>query len=199
MRKRNLILGFIAVLIIVAGFWIIKRSLANKVAIQDTPNNLTSLYRTGTLVIPTVNVSTSTSNCDSKKFSASDLNTGAPGIKPHLCSIPTFTEQDVRDYMQKVRRFIGMRINQISPNYTLTRILFVTNQVANDPNGLNADTGISDPSRIICYVEVYGDFRVEGGPVRPAGATPIPPLTFHHGQMVFDGITGNLLSMGIMP
>ena len=88
--------------------------------------------------------------------------------------------------------------NQTSPGYTITRILFITNQVANDPNGLNADTGSSDPGLIVCYVEVYGNFRVDGGPPRPTGVTPAAQPVLHHGQLVFDGVTGNVLVMGVM-
>jgi hypothetical protein len=115
-----------------------------------------------------------------------------------LCSIPTFTEQDVRQYMRTVPSFNGMRIRQTSPNYIIARILFITNQVANDPNGLNADTGVIDPRLIVCYVEVYGNFRVDGGPPRPTRVTPTSQPVFHHGQLVFDGVTGNVLVMGVM-
>jgi hypothetical protein len=115
-----------------------------------------------------------------------------PTIKPHLCSIPTFTEQDVRQYMSTVSSFTGMGIRQLSPHFTVTRILFVTNKVANDI--LNADTGISSDTLIVCYVEVYGDFTVDA----PFTTTKKPPL-LHHGEMVFDGVTGNELSMGVKP
>jgi hypothetical protein len=122
---------------------------------------------------------------------------GEAAIKPHLCGIPTFTEQDVRQYMRTVTSFTGIRIRQTSPDYMITRMLFITNGVANDPNGLNADTGPSDPNLIVCYVEVYGNFRVDGGPPGPPQATPSPQPVLHHGQMVFDGVTGNLLVMGV--
>ena len=79
----------------------------------------------------------------------------------------------------------------------ITRVLFITNGVANAPNGLNADTGLSDPNLIVCYVEVYGNFRVDGGPPGRPQATSSPQTVLHHGQMVFDGVTGNLLVMGV--
>ncbi len=100
--------------------------------------------------------------------------------------------------MRTVPSFNGLRIRQTSPNYIITRILFITNQVANESNGLNADTGASDPRLIVCYVEVYGNFRVDGGPPRPAGGTPPSQPALHHGKLVFDGVTGNVLVMGVM-
>src|SRR5215469_15527153 len=177
MKKRNLVLGPIALLVVIAGTWGVM-SIRTHTSTQASSSNATahasstdqtSLYLSRALVIPTVKVSTSSANCDPKHIPsvASDPahGIGGPAIKPHLCSIPTFTEQDVRQYMRTVPSFHGMRIRQTSPNYVITRILFITNQVANDPNGLNADTGVSDPGLIVCYVEVYGTFRVDGGPL----------------------------------
>ena len=210
MKKRNLVLGLIALLVVIAGTWGVLGirartsvpAASRNGTVHASPTNQTSLYLTGALVIPTVKVSTSTAHCDPKHIPsvASDPahGIGEAAIKPHLCSIPTFTEQDVRQYMRTVPSFKGMRIRQTSPNYIITRILFVTNQIANEPNGLNADTGPSDPRLIVCYVEVYGTFRVEGGPPRPAGVTPSSQPVLHHGQLVFDGVTGNVRVMGVM-
>ena len=210
MKKRNLVLGLIALLVVIAGTWgvlgIRARTSVSAAPRNGTahagPTDQTSLYKTGTLIIPTVKVSTSTANCDPKHIpgigSDPAHGIGATAIKPHLCSIPTFTEQDVRQYMRTVTSFTGMRIRQTSPDYMVTRILFITNGVANDPNGLNADTGLSDPGLIVCYVEVYGNFRVDGGPPRPAGVTPTSQPVLHHGQLVFDGVRGNVLVMGVM-
>ncbi len=140
--------------------------------------------------------STSTDGCDPKHLptpvSASEKNI-PPAIKPHLCSVPTFTQQDVRHYMSTISRFEGLRIEQISRHFTVTRVLFVTNKVANDT--LNADTGLTDDSLIVCYVEVSGDFTVAA----PFASKNSKPAIFHHGEMVFDGITGGLLAMGVKP
>jgi len=210
MKKRNLVLGFVALLVVIAGTWSVlsirahtstRASSRNGTAYASSTDQI-SLYLTRALVIPTVKVSTSTANCDPKHIPsvASDPThgIGGPAIKPHLCSIPTFTEQDVRQYMRTIPSFNGMRIRQTSPNYIITRILFITNRVANDPNGLNADTGVIDPGLIVCYVEVYGTFRVDGGPPLPTRVTPTSQPVFHHGQLVFDGVTGNVLVMGVM-
>jgi hypothetical protein len=175
---------------------------SSKATSQSSPTGLATLYKTGSQVIPTVAVSTSTANCVSKNIPGVDQYpahvTGSKAITPHLCSIPTFTEQDVRKFMSTITTFQGMRINQDSATYRITRILFITNAVANDPNGLNADTGQIDPNLIVCYVEVYGDFSVGGGPPMPSNSTPKTPTELHHGQLVFDGITGNELDMGVM-
>lgn len=208
MRKRYILAIPVALIVILAAIWGAMNAHAlhlNQTAagashnLTSTPTvNETSLYLTGSRVIPTVAVPNSTANCDpahlptpdSAERMAQDIS---PVIKPHLCGIPTFTIQDVRHFMSTVTSFSGRRIQQISPHYTITRILFVTNQVANGI--LNADTGIADDdSQVICYIEVYGDFTV---------ASPFPsnkkPTVLHHGQIVIDGVTGTMLTMGVEP
>lgn len=187
MKKRQWVITFFTLLLTIAG---IGGTLTARAIFA--PQN--SLYSTGGLVIPTVAVSTSTANCDPQHIPTPDRSSmaveGGNAIKPHLCSIPTFTKQDVRQYMSTFQRFSGFRIEQISPHFTVTRILFVTNKIANTL--LNADTGVSDDTLVVCYVEVYGDFTI---------ASPFsnnrPVL--HHGQLVFDGVTGKGLVMGIVP
>lgn len=209
MKKRYLLLGPIISLIVIVGAWSALEMHArasnptnrSSTDAQVTPTSPVNLYLTGAQVIPTVKVSTSTANCDPKNIPGVGSDPvhgiGGPAIKPHLCSIPTFTEQDVRQYMSKFPTFGGREYHQTSHSYIITRVLFITNQVANDPNGLNADTGQTDPNLIVCYVEIYGDFVFDGGPPQPQG-TPRPPTLLHHGQLVFDGITGNEIDVGIM-
>jgi hypothetical protein len=148
-------------------------------------------------VIPTVKVSISSTNCDPTRIPGASSDTtggiGSPAIKPHLCRIPTFTEEDVRQYMSTVSSFTDHCIGQTSAHFTVTRILFVTNQVANDI--LNADTGVTDNTLIVCYVEVYGDFTVAS----PFASKDTKQTILHHGQMVFDGLTGNMLVIGVVP
>ena len=197
MKKRRVLILLTILFIIIAGFgaiFTVRTVLANQ---TSSGNAQSLLYTTGTQSIPTVAASDSTANCDPSNIPTPDsASTSAEGnvtptIKPHLCSIPTFTEQDVRQYMSTVSSFTGMRIRQLSPISPL-RILFVTNKVANDI--LNADTGIRSDNLIVCYVEVYGDFTVDA----PFATTKKPPL-LHHGEMVFDGVTGNELGMGVRP
>ncbi len=151
----------------------------------------------GVLAFITYQRNSTASHCDAKHIPRVTADAargqGLSAIKPHLCNIPTFNEQDVRQYMSTVHKFEGMRIGQTSPSYTITRILFISNQTANDT--FNADTGFTDKSLIVCYVEVHGDFVVGA----PGATKDSKPEVMHRGQMVFDGVTGNLLTMGVMP
>ncbi len=194
MKTRQFLIALLIAVAGIGGTLTIRAFLLNQ---TNSGNVSASLYATGSRVIPTVNVSTSMTNCDPKHIPgvASDTagGIGAPAIKPHLCSIPTFTEQDVRQYMSTFSSFTGLRIEQTSAHFTVTRILFVTDQVANDI--LNADTGVTDNKLIVCYVEVYGDFTVAS----PFASKDSKPAILHHGQMAFDGVTGNMLVMGVIP
>jgi hypothetical protein len=196
MEKRRLLtvpLMLLAILLIIGGGLSLRAFLGQRNAATLSA----SLYLTGTKVIPTVRVSISTARCDPQHVPGVSSDpaggTGSSAIKPHLCSIPTFTAQDARNYMATISSFTSFRIRQVSAHFTVTRILFVTDQVANDI--LNADTGVISDTLIVCYVEVYGDFTVEA-PFAPKNSkTPL----LHHGQMVFDGVTGNMLVIGVMP
>lgn len=200
MNKRSFLIGCSALVLIAAVVWgtlYARASLSQHSAAGQPSATATissSLYLTGSRAIPTVALPSLAANCDAKHIpgvsSDPDGGMGAPAIKPHLCSIPTFDEQDVRQYMGTISRFTSLRIRQTSPHFIVTRILFVTNDVANTI--LNADTGVMSDKLIVCYVEVYGDFIVES----PFGINK-KPATLHHGQMVFDSVTGNMLVIGV--
>jgi hypothetical protein len=194
LKRRQFLIVLFALLAIAAGIvgTLTIRTFLNQ---KNTGNASASLYITGTRVIPTVRVSTIT-NCDPTHIpgvtSDTTGGTGLPAIKPHLCSIPTFTEEDVRQFMSSISSFTSFRIEQTSVHFTVTRVLFVTNQMVNDI--LNADTGVTENTLVVCYVEVYGDFTVAS----PFSSKDRKQTILHHGQMVFDGLTGNMLVIGVV-
>ncbi len=196
MKTRQFLILFLALLTIVAGIGgtlTIRALLLNH---ENAGNTSASLYITGKRVIPTVTISTSITHCDPKHIPGVALDQaggiGSSAIKPHLCSIPTFTEEDVRQYMSTIPSFTSFRIEQTSAKFIVTRILFVTNKVANDI--LNADTGVTNDTLIVCYVEVYGDFTISS----PFSSKDRKQIILYHGQMVFDGLTGNKLVIGVV-
>jgi hypothetical protein len=196
MKKRQFLIVLLTLLTIAAGIGGILTLRALLFNHENAGNTSASLYITGTNVIPTVRVSNSITHCDPKHIpdvtfdSAQEI--GSPAIKPHLCSIPTFTEEDVRQFMSTIPSFTSFRIEQTSAKFIVTRILFVTNQVANDI--LNADTGVTNDNLIVCYVEVYGNFTV----ALPFLSQDKKQSILHHGHMVFDGLTGNELVIGVI-
>jgi hypothetical protein len=195
MKKRQFLIVLLTLLTITAGIGGILTLRAFLYNQQNVGSTSASLYITGARVIPTVKVST-IAHCDPKHIpgvtfdSAQEI--GSPAIKPHLCSIPTFTEEEVRQFMSTIPSFTSFRIEQTSTKFIVTRILFVTNQVANGI--LNADTGVTNDNLIVCYVEVYGNFTVAS----PFSNKDRKQTILHHGHMVFDGLTGNMLVIGVV-
>ncbi len=123
---------------------------------------------------------------------------GMPAITPRLCKIPTYTEQDVRDYLQAHPFGRDGRIG-VQGKLEIAQILFVTSKEASQRMA-NAQTG-AKPEAIVCFVELKGDFFVAGRSPNPLSKTPDrPPESIsHQGHMIFDGTSGNLLLQGITP
>lgn len=96
-------------------------------AVLNGDSSNASLYTTGTRVIPTIVIPTAPAHCDPAQVPGQYGGVGVPAIKPHLCTIPTFTEQDVRNYISKIKSFSSFRIQQVSPHFTVIRILFASN------------------------------------------------------------------------
>ncbi|GCE21730.1 hypothetical protein [Dictyobacter kobayashii] len=140
--------------------------------------------------------SVSSTHCTPPTAPANSI--GAPAIKPHLCTTPTFTVDDVRQYI-KVHGFQGMRISSVTP-ISIASIKFVSSKEASQLMK-GESTGVADDA-IVCYVRVTGQFPAPSGP--PTGridkkSTPTPQPVYNSGEEVFDGTTGNMLVMGIMP
>src|SRR5260370_17474305 len=104
MKKRNLILGSIALLLVIVGTWGILeirartsvRAALGNITAHSIPTDQTSLYKTGTLLIPTVKVSTSTANCYPKHIPGIGSDPAhrirESPLRPPLSSLPPFTE-----------------------------------------------------------------------------------------------------------
>ncbi|GHO84596.1 hypothetical protein [Dictyobacter formicarum] len=111
---------------------------------------------------------------------------GLPAIQPHLPSIPSFTEDDVRNYI-KSHSVASMRIG-IQGEPIVSQIQFLTNlEVNNFFHGANP--GLLD-NQIVCLVKLEGDFRF----YPPAlGGRAVSQIPRDHIYQVYDARTGNLL------
>jgi hypothetical protein len=105
-------------------------------------------------------------------------------ITPHLCSIPTFTIDDVRQYVN-THRFSDLRITSVGQPIA-TKMIFVTNYQLS----LLLDESYSgpNPNSIMCYVELQGIFTFSS----PFGRSAIIRSAFE----VIDGLTGNVSESG---
>ena len=107
---------------------------------------------------------------------------GLPAITPRNDCTPSFTEQDVRDYLQRHKVLITA---PHAPPTTVTLVQFMTSaEVSQRLHG--EDTGLADDA-IVCYVELSGEFMPESLPV---GVTPHPSSV---GFLILDAHSGNIL------
>lgn len=118
------------------------------------------------------------------------MERGRPAIQPCSDSIPSFTEQDVRDYLSR-----GVSLGKIGVlgQPTVTQIVFTT---IHDLGGATGDSSFESnyPADLpICYVELSGAFRV----LSPYGrGTSREASTRTTAFIVFDARTGNRFLMG---
>jgi hypothetical protein len=114
---------------------------------------------------------------------------GVPAITPRNDCTPSFTEQDVRDYVSHLHGlfkigFVGQP--------TITHIWFITSE---DAATMTNDTPSNLGSRMVCYVELRGTFTVDA----PSGRDPEPTVASGGSQtafIIFDAHTGNWLEAG---
>ena len=110
---------------------------------------------------------------------------GRPAITPTLpvtnAATPTFTEGDVRAYFGGANPRLGFRIS--ATQITVRRVLFATNAGVRRQFGQSVET---PDSRLICAVELAGDFTISG----PFATTPVVRPTAY---LFFDAKTGNIL------
>ena len=111
---------------------------------------------------------------------------GIPAIQPHLPSIPSFTEDDVRNYIES--HFVAsMRIG-IQGKPIISQVQFLTNlEVSNFLHGANP--GLRD-AQIVCFVKLVGNFSFHPPTFGRKGINQIPR---DHIYQVYDANTGNLI------
>ena len=107
---------------------------------------------------------------------------GVPTIHPRRVSTgpgaPTFTEQEVRDHLQR-HPIVVRGLRATGP--VVERVEFVPGHTLGAPD---------DP--LLCVVTVRGGFHRSGGPAPPPGATPGPPARYDRVTPRFAAHTGDL-------
>ncbi len=115
---------------------------------------------------------------------------GIPVIHPRNNCTPSFTVQDVRDYLAHA---VPLGKIEVIGQPTVAQVVFLTirdlGQATHD-----SEWEANYPSDlVVCYVALHGAFRVFG-PI-----TSHPPNTVSNASIVFDAHTGNELEVGAGP
>lgn len=118
------------------------------------------------------------------------MNRGVPAIQPRNTSVPSFTEQDVRDHFSR-GVFLGQIMMLGQP--TIAQVVFATIHDLDYACGERYFEANYPADLPICYVELSGTFGVS----RPPGlhASGVVSSTRSSAYMVFDARTGNALVM----
>jgi hypothetical protein len=115
---------------------------------------------------------------------------GIPAIHPRNNCTPSFTEQDVRDYLAQ-----GIPLDkiQVIGQPTVAQVVFLTIRDLDQAKHDSEWEANYPADLVVCYVALHGTFRVFG----PPGSHS--PATFSTAYIVFDAHTGNEFAVGTGP
>ena len=169
MQRRNILLGTLAITVVVAAIGGVAYALHTRAL--DTCAQADGASYPG-LDAPVCVV------CPGPTYST----TGHPVIRPRNDCTPSFTQQDVRDYVAH-----GVRLGSIwvEGQPTVTRVVFLT---IGDLGRASRDMGseLNYPAdMLVCYVGLSGTFSFSSG--------FDPPHSLSAVSIVFDAHTGNEL------
>ena len=120
---------------------------------------------------------------------------GRSDIHPRNDCTPSFTQQDVRDYVAHMRSFVGPDIRVVG-QLTVTRVVFFTIgdlssvTVSSEYTSWRASMVVNFPAdMLVCYAGLRGTFIFSDGIDRPSHESDA--------FIVFDAHTGNGFGYGI--
>ena len=131
---------------------------------------------------------TATATCDFHSGPYTSKTMGSPAITPHICSIPSFTTDDVQHYVETHPFVTHVSVSQ--GKVTASKIDFLSYGQA---VGMLHDYTVSLASNVpnarpVCLATLAGTFVAIG---EAAGTPPS-----HQAHEIFDAQTGNLLVLG---
>jgi hypothetical protein len=111
---------------------------------------------------------------------------GTPGVRPRNDCTPSFTQQDVRDYLAR-----GVDLDKVGfvRRPPVTRVVFLTIADLGRATGDSEWAANYPTDLVVCYAQFSGTFTISA----PSGFTK----TVHVAYIVFDGHTGNQLVDGV--
>src|SRR5262249_9557000 len=108
-----------------------------------------------------------------------------PGIRPRNDCTPSFTQQDVRDYLAHVRGVVFNSSIRVDGQPTVTRVVFLTIGDLSRASGDYRWEQLNPEDALVCYAQLGGPLTS----VDPSG----PPTSLSTAFILFDAHTGNTL------
>jgi hypothetical protein len=116
---------------------------------------------------------------------------GGPGVRPRDDCTPSFTQLEVRDYLQSVvipGGYLDMNV-RVMGRARVTRVVFLTIADLGRLTGDSEWAANYPVDLVVCYAQLSGAFMVYGPP-------HFIPQRASAAFVVFDGHTGNELTLG---
>ena len=171
MRRRNILIGTLAIaVVVVATIGGVAYALHPRAQAQADGASYPGLHAPVSVVCPGPTHSTT--------------GQGGPGIRPRNDCTPSFTQQDVRDYLAH-----GVNLGKIgvAGQPTITRVVFLTIGDLGRASGDSEWEANYPAVMLVCYAGLSGTFNVSS----PGGT-----VSTNAAFIVFDARTGNQLVMG---
>ena len=180
MLRRNILIGTLAISVVVATIGGVAYVLHTRA--QADGASYPGLHGPVSVVCPGPTYSGITGSTTGRD--------GHPAIHPHNDCAPSFTQQDVRDFLAQGRLFLGAGFG-VTGKWTVSRVIFLTisDFIRAVGPGESTWAGGYPPTMLICYVGLRGRFELDigGGPESLSSVS-----------IVFDAHTGNgLVSISV--
>lgn len=172
MRRRNILIGTLAIaVVVVAIIGGVAYAVHTRAQAQADGASYPGLHAPVSVVCPGPTHSTTSQ--------------GFPGIRPRNDCTPSFTQQDVRDYLAH-----GVNLGKIgvAGQPTVTRVVYLTIADLGRASGDSEWEANYPAVMLVCYAGLSGTFSVSS----PGGT----PISTNAAFIVFDARTGNQLVMG---
>jgi hypothetical protein len=187
MRRRNILIGTLAIVVVVATIGNVADALHARAQAQADAKSYPGLHGPVSVV------------CLGPIYSGiTGIITGrnsSPAIQPRTDCTPSFTQQDVRDYVAHGRRFLGPGTS-VTGRPTVTRVVFLTirdlGRMSSNPEWYSLGKFFVDnfpQDMLVCYAGLSGTFTFAGG--------IDPPSHESAAFLTFDAHTGNELVTGL--
>lgn len=192
MRRRNILIGTLAIAVVVATIGGVAYALYTRAQTQADAKSYPGLHGPVSVVCPGPPYGTiGQGPLQGRPYRAGQ---GLPAIHPRNDCTPSFTQQDVRDYVAH-GAFLGAGISVTGPP-TVTRVVFLTirdlGRMSSDPEWYSLGKGFVDNApldMLVCYAGLRGTFTFAGG----LG----PPSHESAAFITFDAHTGIQLVTGL--
>jgi hypothetical protein len=180
MRRRNILLGTLALAVVVATIGGVAYALHTRTQAQADGKSYPGLHGPVSVVCPGPPYGTIGQG---PLKGRPQHYSGQPSIRPRNDCTPSFTQQDVRDYVAH-GAILGFGF-QGDGQPTVTRVIFLTiGDLGRATGDRNWETN-NPADMLVCYAGLSGTFSVSDG----FG----PPTSINAASIVFDAHTGNTL------